>query len=498
MQRLTLIIVAFILMGVSPYQRLRPTSPYVILGGLPTPTLVQHIASTLDPLGFSADNGNNYKFTLPNPVLAGNTLICGFTRPSGRAWGATPVQDTNGTWPTTPSCAVTDDNANLDLAIFVLPNASAGIHTITVNLASALNMSFRYVCSEYYNLNTTNPVDGCGSNANIGGTANLAPNLTSGTINMSDNNANGGHLIWSIFEDDNAPGSGNSVTTFAPGSGYALLDADIGWAGRTTDFHATQTKIAATGTSESPTISATMTPANDGFIALSVALKVASAGNAPSAGIHINKILHFTSDDPPNSWIIQAPTTGNLVVALMNEFDVINTSNVTQTAGGTFTKYDNSNAGPQFWSAPNTTPSNSNKITITNTGVATTSLTVFDISGAASSPIGAQAGSALTDLCGTSSVTNWPTITPTQANGVTIAAALLGQGPGLSVTAPSGAIFDLILYTGQTDTSNMDNSDLRGHYYTNSTIVENWAWTFTNIACGTGNSSASTAVHYKQ
>jgi hypothetical protein len=103
-----------------------------------SPTLVQHVASSTNPLGIGI-SGNNFKFTLPNNVLAGNCLILGISYANSGTLAATPITDTNGnTWPTSPAVSVSDTNANVNTAIFVLPNANPGVTTFTGELRATL------------------------------------------------------------------------------------------------------------------------------------------------------------------------------------------------------------------------------------------------------------------------------------------------------------------------------------------------------------------------
>src|SRR5260221_13206993 len=67
---------------------------------LPVPTLIQSVTSACNPNGLigGTEAGNNFKFTLPNSVLAGNCLVFQFSIPNGIT--ITSISDTvNGTWP---------------------------------------------------------------------------------------------------------------------------------------------------------------------------------------------------------------------------------------------------------------------------------------------------------------------------------------------------------------------------------------------------------------
>ncbi len=114
-----------------------------------TPTMVQHIASSTNPVGISGNAGNNFQFDLPNAVGAGNCLILGVSYQYSPTRTVT-VSDNNGNaWPASPAATVTD-GGNLISSIFVLPNARAGPTRITVSFDASL-YNFQYALSEFYN-----------------------------------------------------------------------------------------------------------------------------------------------------------------------------------------------------------------------------------------------------------------------------------------------------------------------------------------------------------
>ena len=70
----------------------------------------------------------------------------------------------------------------------------------------------------------------------------------------------------------------------------------------------------------------------------------------------------------------------------------------------------------------------------------------------------------------------------------------LGQGPGLSVTSPPGAVFDLVTYAGEIDTDTMENADAMGHVHNTTTATEDWSWTFTSRL---SNTCVASAIHLR-
>jgi hypothetical protein len=79
-------------------------------------------------------------------------------------------------------------------------------------------------------------------------------------------------------------------------------------------------------------------------------------------------------------------------------------------------------------------------------------------------------------------VTDAPTFTPSSGVNMVIGWLGNGNGPVTVVSSPSGAIFDLWTFSGQTDSDLADNADATSHLYTTSTSSENWNYTKTNGA----------------
>jgi hypothetical protein len=491
----------------------RSTSILVSPGaGAPTPTLVQHLSSTSSPVGLG-EPGNHFKFTLPNPVLAGNCLILGIAHLSSATFAATPITDGNGnTWPTTPAATSVDANGNVDLAIFVLPDANAGITSITVHFTAALN-PFQYTVSEFNNIATSSPFNGSSANSDV-----AAPNLTSGSFTPGNNDANGGNLIWTLAWNDGFAASGNKVTGFTAGTNFTLLDADIGWNKDDNAHHASQYFVQATSAAINPGMTVTMSPANDPFVLLSIALKAATAGTVPAAtGIRIVRINHNTIGtpstlSPANVYPLQFPCIGNLLVLVTSEVGIIQITSVTDSKGNTWVQYDppHDTTTPQFWVAANATPDTALTLSVNFSGAPNGfSTQLYDIIGADPSPVDVAVGVTGANDPSGANVSNQPTITPTTTNGLTIAALTLGTGPssGFDTGAPAGAIFDFVYNVGQTDRQAMDNSDGRAHYYNPDLATEHWNWVIangTNAPCagippgpGCDTPYASTAVHFK-
>jgi hypothetical protein len=456
------------------------------------PTLVQHVGSTTE-LFSRGVLGNDIKFTPPNPVLAGNCLVLGIAYTSGTPFSTTPVTDSNGnSWPTSPAASQGDAAGNMDLAIFVLPDAKAGPTTITFHFANAIPQ-FQFSFSEFYNVATSAPINGSSGASQV-----LAPGLATGTFTPGNNDAAGGNLIWSYFFDDSNPGSGNEVTRFTPGSGFALLDADIGWHTDANVHHVTEYTVQATHAPIDPSVTAAMSSAADRFVGLSIALKAAVAGTPPaaaSAAIRIANVLHNTNEVPPATLTLQAPSSGNLiVVSTANPATLTDITSITDSKGNSYLAVQGDGSEPQFYVAANAVTSNDLVLTLHLSGVAGISISVFDILGAAASPLDTTAILPPVNCSNVTSLSNAPSITPTAPRGLTLAVVGLGQGPGtgLGAGSPADAVFDMATYTNEKDLDTMENADGRAHLYNTSAALESWNWT---ISSQPNNSCSASAIH---
>jgi uncharacterized repeat protein (TIGR01451 family) len=456
-----------------------------------TPTLVQHVASSANPLGVGLGGGPAFNMPLPNPVRAGNCLILGVSY----AWSVTrtvAITDNNGnTWPAAPAVTA-GAGTNTVSAIYVLANANEGQTTITVTFDAVL-IPFQYTISEFYNVDTVSPVNGTSSTAELPGAA-----LTTGNFTPGNNDADGGNLIWSYFALGQSTASQNP-SLWMPGTGFTLLDADIAWNTNQGFPHATEYFVQTTSTAVNPGITASGD--TNSFNCLSVALKAATAGTAPPAtGIRIVRIIHMTSNVPPanTTWPLQVPTIGNLIVLAMNESaPVINVTGITDSKSNSYTLRELDATSPQIWHTANSTPDTNLTITLTISGApATASVVAYDIVGANASPFDVVAGVASTGFDNQTRITNAPSITPTTTNGLVIAAISMGQGPikQLDTGSPAGAVFDLVTYTGETDFDLMENADGKGHLYNSDLTQENWNWLGRSAA---SNTYSATAVAFK-
>jgi len=452
--------------------------------------LIQHVSSTSNPWPGNGISGNNFKIPLPNPVLAGDALVLAISYPSGNTPSIT--DNLGNTWPSSAACTA-NTVGNMIAAIYVLPNSKAGTLAkpgiVTVGLGASVQ-PFQYTLSEFNNIATSSPVNGCIQAAGISPTSGtISPGSFTPTAN---NNSNGGNVIWSYTAS--AANTSGYPTGWTAASGFTLLDGNnIGSSGNIST--ASQWYIQPTQSAVTPSI-VEAGDNGDTYNSLAIALKIGAAGTSVPAGIHINKVLHFTAGAAGGSLTLETPATGNLRVVAFSLAGSV--SSVTDNDTGSSWTIEQSDNNPQavIAFAPNRGPLSTLKITVKFSSVQyPTSIRFFDIQGANAAPFDVAASNLPTSCpapVGNTSAA--PSITPTTANGLTIAGMPMGTGPVEGVVGPTNAIFDLVYYTGETDFDSMENADAVGHYYNPDLNTENWSWT---TAPNSGaNCQGTEAVHF--
>lgn len=360
------------------------------------PTVVQHVSG-----GVVTASGNGFKYTVPNKIGAGNCLILGVTYANGQT--PTVTDDNGNTWPASPTVSGDAGAGKMVTAGFVLPNANAGKTTIKVTFASSLVSTIQMTVTEVTNIATSSPVNGTASAVNQTGAS-----TATGSFTPANNNANGGNFIWYYC----FPSAGNSTVTssgFTPGTSFTILDADIGWLAADGAsggaIHASQYFVQTTAAAINPSMATG--DSTDAFNCIAIALGAASAGTPKPAGIHIDRISHFSTVNFPGTgtYKLQCPATGNLrlLMATLGHGTGTNPLQITsvQDSDGNNYTVNPTVVDSSFWYAANTTPNpNGTTITITTSGNTAgggkISWRWVDISGAAQSPIGAAVDFAYT------------------------------------------------------------------------------------------------------
>jgi hypothetical protein len=449
-------------------------------GGAAVPILFQHIATSTDPVG-SGITGS--AFVIHTESLPPNTVaVMGVSAPSGHTVSVTDTLA--GGW-AGAVCAVDAGSGSQKSWLFVQSlGGSGGPDKITVNVGSA-TQPVQFDVTFYENINTSSPTNGvlCPSSPitpTSGGV--ISPGSFTPTTN---NDANGGNVIWNYTPLGCGGFSNTTVTGWTAGPAFNLLNGGgVLWPVNGYP-QASQAFVQTTQASVTPSITAKGENASNGdcFNSLTVALQAANNSAAAPATIHVANIIHesiYNSSDPtiPSPF----PTTGNLRVVATTWPDGQPTgggatlSSITSSDGCAWTLVGNGAAGDAVQGyAQNCAPCPTCTVSLhfSGSGNLGGSFRLYDVTNANSSSfqneVSGNAG------CGTT-LSSAPTITPAVSAGLTIASVGIGTGPGLSVSSPSGATFDLWTFSGQTDTDDADNADLQGHYYFSTNATQNWTW----------------------
>ena len=234
------------------------------------PVLVQHLSSSTNN---QSSYGNNFRFTLPNPVRAGNTLVVGLSHGYSATRRVTIVDSNGNAWPTAP--AVTASNETITSSIYVLPNAKAGVTTMTISL-DAIVLPFQYDVSEFTGIAQTSPVNGtCGS------ATTASPNLSCGGFTPGNNDANGGNLVWAYYVDNRGASYSHRATRFAPGAGLRLESANTAWGDQGMPT-AVASALQPAAARIDPSMHVTIPGGTDTFNVVAVALRVDSDRRHPA------------------------------------------------------------------------------------------------------------------------------------------------------------------------------------------------------------------------
>ena len=237
---------------------------------------------------------STWQITLPNPSGAGNLLLAGGT------WGdaavtASIADDKSNTW-TCPAPAQ-DGGMGASGTICFAPNAASGTRVITITLSSAVYFT-KFGASEWRNVATSNALDG--SHAAVTGSGTT---VAAGAFNTTNN----GDLICQYAALDNWSGISAPIG-WSAGSPLALVTADGA------SFDAVQCGVQSTHGSINPTL--TVGTSILGAVTSAIALKPASAGTSPAAGIRVQSIQAINMPEysgfTTGSFTLNFPSSGNL------------------------------------------------------------------------------------------------------------------------------------------------------------------------------------------
>ncbi len=371
-----------------------------------TPTLVQGRFTSTNSTQFC---DSPVTIALPNNTLAGNALII-CVQSDYTVTGPPTIGDnlSSGIWAPAANSYVAGGRR---LDVIVGLNCPAGINQIHVTHTGSNPTDTQYAVYEFNNVAQADALDGASDGA-----------TTAGTIATSAD----GDLIFCYGTQV----SGDAITQWTAGTGLQLLNAQ--------NYNS--------GTESAPfaefgiqTTQGTINPTASGFNGtcqmVAIALKAASAGTGPPAGIRILTVQGYNfyggASGLSGPWTVQFPTRGNLThlswEALSETQTPVGLQGISDTAGNTYqvngppqTCAQDPSAGYcQQARAESATPSPENLLTFSADSIAnysTTHLELYDITGAATPTCFDKAASAQGLQTTTSSSLTSGSLTPSGSN----------------------------------------------------------------------------------
>ncbi len=420
----------------------------------------------------SSNSVSSYKMTLPNRTGAGNAVVCGYNYATDHGVTATVTDDKGNSY---TSFSSSDGGQVVSIARAL--NVTAGASVVTVAFSGGTPTSVSGGCFEYYNIAATGADDGSCSGNGSGTT--VACNTAITTTSADD-------LIFQYAIEDGTQNPINSWTAGASPWTPLILD--------TYSDQAFQYQAQPAAGSITPSLK--LSPSQT-WNTIAIALKSASGGTAPPAGIRVNTVFHgLITSTTGSPFSVQFPTTGNLIVAAWIGGPTVDVTSITDSNGNAYTvpaaSANDLSGDVQICHADNATPSLGLELTVSFARTNSNStLFLYDISGAAAAPLDVQAKATGTQIgAGTF---NGVTITPTTSNGVVISAIGVDVSSLNGMPGPAGGFFDTTLPNPIPSTGAVDEDNGWGHYYNTSASPVTFSWSQTLPV----NEWASAAVAFK-
>jgi hypothetical protein len=435
--------------------------------GVAAPTLIQHLDVNSD--GATAALVKSMDVMLPNPSLSGNCIIVsvfwiygvaisGVTDNKSNSYGSAVTSVTYGT--------------NSQLSVYVCPNATAGVQDITITWASQAAQYIAVKVTEFAGVAASSPVDTSQSftvnSATIQNSSNISPGTSGDLLYMV------GFTGLAAVGGTYVAGSGQSNITWqlVPGS-VNSYDASYVQYGQYNSTAAFAPKLTC------------LTGSTTNLVGI-VALKSASAGTLPAAGIRVVAALHLFLNNLSSASPVQFVTQGNLQVCLSTSGDGIGpVSGAVGGANGITSTGANTNSWTSRVAAQQSigTPSYGQVLDSVNTAAGSSILTInfvattagyhdvvlLDVAGATATPYDTYASFALQNqTSGTTLNINTGTgntITPTQSNGLVVIAVPVAEATLDGFSSPSGAIPLTCAEHPMQEPTQLDENNGYGIYY---------------------------------
>lgn len=420
-----------------------------------TPVYVQHRDANMAEQSGTGTTIRSVR--LANPVLSGNCLIVAATW-SGTATNT--ISDDKSNSYGSPTITYYDATNTQTHALWVKPNITNGPRKITGTLSVASNWT-AFKITEFYNVASASPVDASTSNV-VAGTS-----LTAGSMTPSQT----GDLIYMVGWQDSATALSQRMTA---GTGFSLVPGST----NSYDGSYAQYRVYASTSPINPACTVTGDPEN--YINMAVALKAASAGTAPAAGIRVIAIQSMFVGSGTTSSVTQFVTKGNLqiLMATAGAISGIASTGANTAAWTSRVAAQDDDAGQMYYASildsANTT-AGSNVITVSLDAQNNQDYLLFDVTGAATVPY--DKSSKLenqTQASGTTFTTS--SVTPATSNGLVFNVVSVGVG---TVTDPTSSSYYGVSATeddGYFDLSQSDENNGWGIYYNPNTSAVQFIW----------------------
>ena len=437
--------------GVGNLNGFAPDAPAAV------PTLVQHVATGMDRYPI-----NTLTIQLPNPARAGNCLILGVQFNS--AGSVTSVTDEKGNnWIAGPTATNASLSKRMDL--YYVLNAVDGTQTIEIHFSglSQTNAYPQAVVSEFYNVATANAFDGSAASST---------SRTAGTLTTTAP----GDLIYewgASLSSSNVNGGAFNGTSITAGSGFTLLSADLQVGS------ADQYQIQPSAGPITPSFSAS---GSHVWGSLAIALKSATAGTAPPAGIRIVHLQHtllqaVRAQNREEPIVMQFPSTGNLLIGLYNAAGPFATD-VTDSLGNNWSLPESAKiidddgvVSAQIVYAANaqTSPDLSGiTVSISAVGAGDMMFNLYDITGASAAPF--DLATAIHGDNDSFAPHTTGIITPGTTNGLVVHVNSIVYHQEGAMTSPVGGAFDTVTSDLESpDVSTLDMDNAYAHIYNSTT-----------------------------
>ena len=412
--------------------------------------------------------------------LAGNLLVVDFSWSYG---GTAPAvsniycnsDTTHATWTWTLAKNVLDTGDSTDSFKYFTAGATAGCSSVTI-VASAVWTNAEAVYKEYRGIAASSPIDGTAGQVNSG----TGPNFNPGPLTTTTN----GDLIDQYCTFAPLPFGAPNATSITGSGGFTLIDADLMFG------YASMAQIQTSSGAVTPSINFVGGPSGGNGICIAAAFKTsASTGTAPS-GIQIISQEDAFGNTPTTYIQIHVFNPGDTLVieGLSTQATGNNQwSSISDSLGSSFTTHQLADSGGGYpaWAVDCSAPSvGDDKITISGASSSGNgNYVVLEIAGLNNSShtacFDATAG-LKTNWGNNAPYSSAPSITPSTAGGIILAAIEEGIGPISGISSPNGAIYAYPNYTGITDASQMTEGGGFSYLLNTSTNANSWTWTSPN------------------